>query len=59
MKNLPANYEAPSIEVFELRLEQGIANSSATISGGDEGNLHQPDIEDWTDGGIETTWGDI
>jgi len=47
-------YVAPTIELTIVELEQGIAASSATISGGDPDTPYQPQVEDWQEGGSET-----
>lgn len=47
-------YKAPTLEVVHVELEQGIAASSATISGGDSGNPFAPEVEDWEDGGFSS-----
>lgn len=46
-------YEAPTIEVVEIELEQGIAAASVTLSGGDTTNPHQPQVNDWQNNGFD------
>lgn len=53
-------YEAPSIQVTLVELEQGIAAASAPVSGGDTANPTQPQVEDWQVGGFDqSTNGDL
>lgn len=52
-------YEAPTSEVMCIELEQGIAASSATVSGGYDGNPFVPQVEEWESGGIESQNGDL
>lgn len=52
-------YEAPTLEVVCIELEQGIAASSATVSGGDGTNPYQPEVDDWEDGGFGSQNGDL
>lgn len=47
-------YEAPTIEVVEVELEQGIAAASITVSGGDGTTPYQPEVTDWQDNGFDT-----
>ncbi|WP_442590758.1 hypothetical protein ACSBL2_05970 [Pedobacter sp. AW31-3R] len=48
MKNdKKVKYEAPTIKVMIVELEQGIAAASVTFSGGDTATPNQPQVEDW------------
>ena len=42
-----------------VELEQGIAASSATLSGGSGATPYQPEVESWADGGFEAKNGDL
>lgn len=52
-KDNKIKYEAPTIEVVEIELEQGIAAASVTLSGGDGASPYQPKVNDWQDNGFE------
>jgi len=52
-------YVAPTINVVLVELEQGIAASSATLSGGSGATPYQPEVESWADGGFEAKNGDL
>ncbi len=41
-------YLPPSILIFWIELESGIAAASATISGGPSGQPDIPQVDDWT-----------
>lgn len=51
--NNKMKYEAPTIEVVEIELEQGIAAASVTLSGGDGATPYQPQVNDWQDNGFD------
>lgn len=52
-------YEAPTLEVVFVELEQGIAAASVTLGGGDETTPSQPQVEDWQDAGFGSQNGDL
>lgn len=47
MENKKKKYVAPKVECIPVQLEQGLAISSATISGGVDGSEYTPDVEEW------------
>ncbi|WP_156307903.1 hypothetical protein [Sphingobacterium endophyticum] len=47
MENKKKKYVAPKVECIPVQLEQGLAISSATISGGVNGSEFTPDVEEW------------
>ena len=57
--NKKIKYEAPTIEMMIVELEQGIAAASVTLSGGDSGAPNQPQVDDWQDAGIGQQNGDL
>jgi organic radical activating enzyme len=57
--NKKIKYEAPTIEVMIVELEQGIAAASVTLSGGDPATPNQPQVDDWQDGGFGQQNGDL
>lgn len=46
MKN-KQKYIPPYVSLFYVELEEGIANSSATVSGGGSDEPHTPLVEGW------------
>jgi len=46
-------YLTPEIQVMHIELEQGIAASSATVSGGNSSNPYQPEVEEWN---VDPAW---
>lgn len=58
-KEKKIKYEAPTLEVVFVELEQGIAAASVTVSGGNAGSPYQPQVDDWGDGGGTTFNGDL
>ena len=45
IKNI--TYSAPKISTSTIELEQGIASSSASVSGGNGSTPYAPAVEDW------------
>lgn len=57
--NKKLNYESPTLTVQNVYIEESLAASSATVSGGDNDDPFLPDIEDWEDGGSDVLGGDL
>lgn len=57
--NEKLTYVSPSFKVQNVFIEESLAASSATVSGGDNDDPFLPDIEDWEDGGSEVLGGDL
>ena len=53
-KQKRVKYEAPSIELVEVELEQGIAAGSSDIHPGDQSTPNTPKVEDWNDTGFQS-----
>lgn len=52
-------YLAPKVDRYIVELEQGIAASSATVSGGSNGTPYTPDVAAWGDAGSGYGKGDL
>lgn len=53
-KQKRAKYEAPTIQLVEVALEQGIAAGSSDIHTGDQATPNTPKVEDWNDSGFQS-----
>ncbi len=51
-KKARTSYVPPKITLLTIAMEQGIANSSATLRPGDINNPDQPVTQDWNDKGL-------
>ena len=57
--NEKLTYESPTLTVQNVYIEESLAASSATVSGGDNDDPFLPDVEDWEDGGGQVVGGDL
>lgn len=52
-------YAVPTFDWYLIELEQGVAASSATVSGGTNGAPYTPEVNFWEDAGSGYNKGDF